>query len=86
MAIPLHIRVPLEYAFSLGFALAIAWLYSMVAKADLWLALGVGLTLTVAVYVGILLFMAKKARKGLVHPITIALLGITAAYALGLIG
>ena len=86
MPIPLHFRIPLEYAFSMAFALVIAWLYSTLARADFVLALGVGLSMTVGAYVLLYAFFAKKIRKGMVHPITIGLLALTAAFALGVIG
>lgn len=84
MPIPLHIRIPLEYGFSMVFALAIAWLYSTFAQADFVLALGVGLSMVVGFWVFAYAFL-KKLRKAIVHPATIALLAITAAFALGVI-
>ena len=85
MPIPLHIRIPLEYGFSMAFALAIAWGYSVVAKADFILALGFGLLMSVGFYVAIYIMTRRKARKFIVHPATVMLLALTAAFALGAI-
>ena len=84
LPVPLHIRIPLEYAFSMVFALAIAWGYAAVAKADFILALGFGLLMTVGFYV-VVYILARKARKAIVHPVSVALLALTAAFALGVI-
>ena len=84
MPTPLHIRIPLEYGFSMAFALAIAWGYATVAKADFFLALGFGLLMTVGAYV-VIYILTRKARKFIIHPASVVLLAITAAFALGVI-
>ncbi len=71
----LHLRVPIEY-----YVLSMA-----VAKANFMLALGRGLSMIATVWVLMYLFMAKKLRRGMVHPITIGLLAVTATFALGVI-
>lgn len=85
MPVPLHFRIPLEYAFSMAFALPVAFLYSAFARADFVLALGVGLLLTVGVYALLYVLLKKRFRRGMVHPTTIGLLALTAAFALGVI-
>jgi len=83
--VPLHIRIPIEYAVSLAASAFIAWLYSTFTRADFVLALGLGLATTAGFWIVSWLVVKRAGRKRTVHPITIALLVLTAAWAFGVL-
>ena len=83
--VPLHIRIPIEYAVSLALSALTAWVYSAFANADFILALGIGLVMVVGAYAFMWFFTRGAAHRKTVHPATIGLLALTAAWALGVV-
>lgn len=77
-AIPLHVRVPLEYAIVLGINAALAFLYAEFARADFWLALAIGLSLVAGFWVIMKLLVPATRGKG-IHFLTLLAVIATAS-------
>ena len=73
--IPLRIRIPIEYAVTMGIGAAIAWLYSTYAMASFILALVLGLSMVLGVWV-VMQFLPKTRGKG-IHILTAAAIAVT---------
>lgn len=83
--VPLHVRIPIEYAVSLALSALTAWIYASFAQADFMLALGIGLVMLVGVYAFTWFYTHGAIRRKSIHPMTTILLALTAAWALGVI-
>ena len=73
--IPLRIRVPIEYAVTMGIGAVVAWLYATYTMANFVLALVLGLSIVLAVWV-VMQFLPKTRGKG-IHILTAAAIAVT---------
>ena len=77
LAVPLHIRIALEYAIVVGINAAIAAIYTGFANANFFLALAVGISLVAGFWVAIKLYPPTRGRG--IHILTFLALVATAA-------
>ena len=83
-AVPLRYRIPLEYAVTMGFSAAIAWLYARYAEADFLLALSLGLAMVLGFWL-VMQIYPRTRSKG-THMLTAAALAVTLFVVLRLAG
>lgn len=82
MPLPLHFRVPVEYAVVVGINVAVAWVYSAYAGASFWAALGIGLSIVLGFW---LFIQFTRARGKGIHILTAAAVAGTIYLALRLV-
>lgn len=74
-AIPLRIRIPVEYGVTMAIGLAVAWLYSTYAGAAFFAALGIGLAMVLGFW--LIMQVYPKTRGKSFHFLTAAALAAT---------
>lgn len=83
-AIPLRIRIPIEYVVTMAISAAIAWAYTVIAMANFLLALAIGLGMVLGFWAAMQIYPGTRGKG--IHWLTAGALAATLFVVLKLSG